>query len=100
MTRTIKIISAVFLSAGILVMPAFAQKAITKISSTPYNWKSVQIVGGGFVDGIIFHPKAKGVRYCRTDMGGAYRWNNATKRWEPLLDFISYEDRNLMGVRL
>ena len=98
MTRTIKIISAVFLSAGILVMPAFAQKAITKISSTPYNWKSVQIVGGGFVDGIIFHPKAKGVRYCRTDMGGAYRWNNATKRWKPLLDFISYEDRNLMGV--
>lgn len=56
------------------------------------------MVGAGFVDGIIFHPKAKGVRYCRTDMGGAYRWNNAIKRWEPILDFVPYKDLNLMGV--
>jgi photosystem II stability/assembly factor-like uncharacterized protein len=75
----------------------FAQKAPSQ-AFQPYNWKNVQIVGGGFVDGIIFHPKAKGLRYCRTDMGGAYRWNDALKQWEPLLDFLSYEDRNLMGV--
>lgn len=67
-------------------------------ASDPYTWKNVQMVGGGFVDGIVFHPKAKGVRYCRTDMGGAYRWNDAIKRWEPLLDWLSYEDVNLMGV--
>jgi photosystem II stability/assembly factor-like uncharacterized protein len=67
-------------------------------TSVPYLWKNVQIVGGGFVDGIIFHPTAKGVRYCRTDMGGAYRWNDLTKGWEPLLDWLSYEDTNLMGV--
>jgi photosystem II stability/assembly factor-like uncharacterized protein len=64
----------------------------------PYTWKSVQIVGGGFVDGIIFHPTAKGVRYARTDIGGAYRWNDDTKQWEPMLDWISYKDMNLMGV--
>jgi photosystem II stability/assembly factor-like uncharacterized protein len=69
-----------------------------KSNSIPYTWKSVQMVGGGFVDGIIFHPNAKGVRYCRTDMGGAYRWNDTTKKWEPLLDWLSYEDLNLMGV--
>jgi photosystem II stability/assembly factor-like uncharacterized protein len=56
------------------------------------------MVGGGFVDGIIFHPTAKGVRYARTDMGGAYRWNGQTRRWEPLLDWVPYEDSNLMGV--
>ena len=28
----------------------------------PYAWKNVQIVGGGFVDGIIFHPSEKGLR--------------------------------------
>ncbi len=69
-----------------------------KPSSVPYTWKSVQIVGGGFVTGIIFHPAEKGVCYCRTDMGGAYRRNPETLRWEPLLDWISYEDLNLMGV--
>jgi hypothetical protein len=64
----------------------------------PYNWKSVQIVGGGFVDGIIFHPTAKNVRYARTDMGGAYRWDAAAHRWQPILDWVPYVDRNLMGV--
>ncbi len=66
--------------------------------SVPYVWKSVQMVGGGFVDGIVFHPTAKGVRYARTDIGGAYRWNDSTKRWEPLLDWLPYPDTNLMGV--
>ena len=64
----------------------------------PYEWKNVQIVGGGFCDGIIFHPTAPGVRYARTDMGGAYRWDAAADRWMPLLDFVSYADNNLVGV--
>ncbi len=54
----------------------------------PYSWKSVQIVGGGFVDGVIFHPTAPGVRYARTDMGSAYRWDGAANRWQPMLDWI------------
>jgi xyloglucan-specific exo-beta-1,4-glucanase len=36
--------------------------------------QSVQIVGGGYVDGVFFHPKQQGLRYVRTDVGGAYRW--------------------------
>jgi hypothetical protein len=80
-------------------VPSSAQKIqMQQPISVAYNWKSVQIVGGGFVDGIIFHPTAKGVCYCRTDMGGAYRRNEKTLKWEPLLDWVSYEDRNLMGV--
>src|SRR5664279_1416452 len=69
-----------------------------KPASVPYTWKSVQMVGGGFVDGIVFHPSEKGLRYARTDMGGAYRWNDRSRRWEPLLDWVPYEDLNLMGV--
>lgn len=75
-----------------------AQTVHSTIGSQPYRWKNVPIVGGGFVDGIIFHPRVRNIRYCRTDMGGAYRWNDKAKEWEPLLDFLSYEDRNLMGV--
>ena len=75
-----------------------SSKAQEEINTVPYNWKNVQISGGGFVDGIIFHPTAKGVRYCRTDMGGAYRWNDQSKRWEPMLDWVTYKENNLMGV--
>ena len=50
------------------------------------------------MDGIIFHPSTKGVCYARTDIGGAYRWNDTDQRWEPILDWISYEDNNLIGV--
>ena len=51
-------------------MPMLAQD-IPPVNSVSYEWKSVPIVGGGFVDGIVFHPEAPGVRYCRTDMGGS-----------------------------
>lgn len=87
-----------FFIAALVSLSVLSQNKPYTVSSQPYTWKSVQMVGGGFVDGIIFHPKAKGVRYCRTDMGGAYRWNDPAKKWEPILDFISYKDLNLMGV--
>ena len=68
------------------------------LTTEPYNWKSVQMVGGGYVPGIVFHPTAKGVCYCRTDIGGAYRRNPKTLRWEPLLDWLSNKEVNLIGV--
>jgi hypothetical protein len=72
--------------------------AAEKPKAVPYTWKSVQIVGGGFVDGFVFHPTAKDVCYARTDIGGAYRRNPQSRRWEPMLDWIPYQDLNLMGV--
>lgn len=79
-------------------MPMLAQD-ISPVNSVSYEWKSVPIVGGGFVDGIVFHPEAPGVRYCRTDMGGAYRWDAASNQWTPLLDWISLDESNLQGWR-
>ncbi len=64
----------------------------------PYTWKNVQMVGGGFVDGILFHPTNPTVRYARTDMGGAYRWDAMAQRWQPILDWVPYKDLNWMGV--
>jgi hypothetical protein len=94
-TATI-LISIVFATCQI---PAQAQKLDSaRTHSVPYAWKSVQIVGGGFVDGIVFHPTEKGLCYCRTDIGGAYRRDPNTMKWEPLLDWLSYDDLNLMGV--
>ena len=61
-----------------------------------YVWKNVAIKGGGFVSGIITHPNAPGVIYCRADIGGAYRWNGTNNSWIPLLDFAA--DANIYGV--
>jgi photosystem II stability/assembly factor-like uncharacterized protein len=66
--------------------------------SQPYVWKSVQMVGGGFVDGIVFHPTERGLRYARTDIGGAYRWHDQQHIWIPILDWVPFKDTNLMGV--
>jgi hypothetical protein len=72
--------------------------AQTTIPVQPYRWKPAPMIGTGFVDGIVFHPTAPGVCYARTDIGGAYRWNPDGKRWMPILDWVDYKDRNLMGV--
>lgn len=89
----------VVLTAALALSPLLAaQTSPSTPASVPYTWINVQIVGGGFVDGIIFHPTEKGLRYARTDIGGAYRWNDQSKRWEPLMDWVSYPDTNLMGV--
>lgn len=68
------------------------------VPEVPYEWSNVPIVGGGFVDGIVFHPTDRNVRFCRTDMGGAYRWDSTSQRWVAIQDYLSMADSNLQGV--
>jgi hypothetical protein len=72
-----------FISGFIFILNSCRISIAQTPSSEPYNWESVQMVGGGFVDRIVFHPTAKGVCYCQTYMGGAYRRNQETLRWNP-----------------
>lgn len=67
-------------------------------SSSPYRWRNVEIVGGGFVTGIEFHPRQKDLVYARTDIGGAYRLDARSRRWVPLNDWVTLPDWNLYGV--
>ncbi|WP_217210783.1 RICIN domain-containing protein [Streptomyces sp. AC550_RSS872] len=64
----------------------------------PYRWKNAQVVGGGYVTGLVFNQKEKGLLYARTDMGGAYRWDTAAEQWIPLTDWIGEKDWNLLGI--
>ncbi|MEW1912707.1 RICIN domain-containing protein [Kitasatospora sp. NPDC085895] len=66
--------------------------------SGSYVWKNAQVVGGGYVTGLVFNQKEKGLLYARTDMGGAYRWDTAAEQWIPLTDWMGEKDWNLLGV--
>ncbi|MFZ5891590.1 MAG: WD40/YVTN/BNR-like repeat-containing protein [Myxococcota bacterium] len=62
----------------------------------PYRFRSVQILGGGFVTGIEFSPIERNLIFARTDVGGAYRWNG--DHWMAVTDWIDRASSNLMGI--
>ena len=66
--------------------------------SPAYSWGNVAIGGGGFVSGIVPSRTRPGLVYARTDVGGAYRWEEARKTWVPLLDWVSEDEVGYMGV--
>jgi hypothetical protein len=67
-------------------------------SAGRYRWRNVEIVGGGFVTGIIHHPAKRGLVYARTDIGGAARFDGRTRRWVQLLHWIGWDEWNWTGV--
>ena len=71
-----------------------AAAATKDISDTMY-WDTLRIGGGGFVSGIV---TGKREMYARTDVGGAYKYNYTTEKWEQLLGFLSDADRGLLSV--
>ncbi|MFF8034351.1 MULTISPECIES: 1,4-beta-glucanase [unclassified Streptomyces] len=83
--------------AALAGVPALAGTARAARPS-PYRWRNVVIGGTGFITGVLFHPAVRGLAYARTDIGGAYRWDDRAGRWIPLLDHIGWDDWNLLGV--
>lgn len=51
-----------------------------------YRYKSVSVPGGGFVTGFVFHPSVPDILYCRTDIGGIYRYDFREEGWISLID--------------
>ncbi|OXS32834.1 sialidase family protein [Streptomyces sp. XY006] len=85
--------------SGAPVLPGRAQAAGAAGSAGgAYRWRNVVQGGTGFVTGVLFHPAVRGLAYARTDIGGAYRWEDRTGRWVPLVDHIGWDDWNLLGV--
>lgn len=63
-----------------------AHKTIT------YEYKNAPIPGGGYVTGLLYHPKQPGILYARTDIGGVYRYEYEKKCWKGLIDSVSMAD--------
>lgn len=50
-----------------------------------YQWTRLPTGPGGWVTGLVVHPKVADVMYARTDTGGAYRWNAKERYWEQMV---------------
>src|SRR4051812_4243052 len=57
-----------------------------------YDWSQVVIKGNGFVTGAVFSSVQQNLIYARTDIGGAYRWDQAQGKRTPLNWFSTYND--------
>ena len=66
--------------------------------ASDFRWGNVMMGGGGFVSAIITSKTEKNLIYARTDVGGAYRWNETAKSWIPITDWIGPNHMSLMGV--
>ncbi|MFG2374687.1 cellulose binding domain-containing protein [Streptomyces sp. NPDC048504] len=101
--RRTRILTAVLaLAAGLLVgspsaLAAPSPSRVTLAADT-YTWHNARIDGGGFVPGIVFNRSEKNLAYARTDIGGAYRWQESTKSWTPLLDSVGWGEWGHTGV--
>ncbi|MFJ9114564.1 cellulose binding domain-containing protein [Streptomyces sp. NPDC102394] len=100
--RRTRILTAVLaLAAGLLAgaPPVLAASTpSTTLAADTYTWKNARIDGGGFVPGIVFNRTEKNLAYARTDIGGAYRWQQSTKTWTPLLDSVGWNEWGHTGV--
>ncbi|GGL16852.1 cellulose binding domain-containing protein [Mangrovihabitans endophyticus] len=83
-----------------LVAPVAAglSPSASAAAAEPYAWQNVRIDGGGFVPSVVFNRTEPNLIYARTDIGGAYRWNQAGQNWIPLLDWVGQDDWGYNGV--
>ena len=78
------------------LIPAFL--ASLEAVSAAYTWKNVNTgASGGYIPGVVFNTKQKGLAYLRTDIGGAYRLGPDDK-WIPLLDWANSAQWSYWGV--
>jgi hypothetical protein len=81
-------IGAAAIAVGLTPTSAQGQGQAHALRADAYTWKNAVINGGGFVPGIIFNETEPNLIYARTDIGGCYRWQQDSRTWKPLLDWV------------
>lgn len=75
--------------------------ALPLSSTLALPWQTVPLGGGGFVTGLVSDPTGADI-YCRTDVGGAFKWDAANGKWNSITDLIisstNANASSLMGI--
>lgn len=96
--KLVHLLAGALVAASVAVTGAAASPTAVAAPAEAYNWRNVEIAGGGFVPSIVFNQTEQNLVYARTDIGGAYRWNQSTGRWIPLLDWVGWDKWGYNGV--
>ena len=82
-----------------LLDPVLDQDIIDTIANAmAYKWGNLFLGPNGFVTGLVIHPDNPDLIYCRTDVGGMYKWNAEREIWENLSDWLGVSNQNYYGV--
>ena len=72
--------------------------AFAATAESEFSWSNVCMGGGGFVSAVVASPAAENLFYARTDVGGAYRWEETSKSWVSMMDWVDVTERGLLGI--
>ncbi|GAB3223197.1 cellulose binding domain-containing protein [Glycomyces halotolerans] len=90
-------VGALTATAAVVQATAHSQEA-DALQEETYSWDNAAIAGGGFVPGIVFNETEPNLVYARTDIGGLYRWQQDSRTWKPLLDWVGWDQWGYTGV--
>ncbi len=85
-------------SGAALVLAAGGGRTLASPPGPAYSWRNLPFGGGGFISGIVVHPRRPGLAYVRGDRAGVYRRDGHDQPWVPLLDHLGWADADLASV--
>lgn len=100
MTKRIKSIlstllaSLLFFSATAETVVAISTTELSDVAITEDKFTDIEPVligSGGYITGLVIHPSDPDIMYIRTDVGGAYRWEEKTNSWTQLMSSFSLD---------
>lgn len=89
--RVSRLVVGVWLSCLVLTCSTVLSQTAPPL--VPYIYAPVRLGAGGYVTGLVKHPANGEIAYCRTDVGGAYRWNAKAKSWDQLVSETGFPDQ-------